>query len=228
MALLHLIRQLAVLVCMCLPLVITALVVAAPGVLIAVLCGLVAWGNRLAAARDPVLSAAINQAQARNEASSGVAFVSEYFRCYVSAVAITLQLAQTAFISLGQPRVCFIVYMPQLRQMSKYLSIGTFELLFRAGLANSVNPSRPWVSPMGLMWCGNQLGIGLCGLLFPALDHLSQQQLEQLPSRLQELFPGATLALAGRLPSVMAAAGIKMKAPVVDGLAGEPHHCTEL
>ena len=69
-------------------------------------------------------------------------------------------------------------------------------------------PENPWVFMMGLIHAGPQVGFGVYGALCPALSHVTQQHLQQLPAAVKEAFPhAASIALAGRLPGLMTAAG---------------------
>ena len=61
---------------------------------------------------------------------------------------------------------------------------------------------------LGLIHVGPDVGFGVYGVLCPALSHLTQQHLKQLPATVKEEFPCAqSIALAGRLPGLMTAAG---------------------
>eukprot|EP00775_Hariotina_reticulata_P011407 gene11407-11555_t len=80
---------------------------------------------------------------------------------------------------------------------------------------------RPWVFNLGLIHAGPDVGFGAYGIVLPALRQLTQRHLEQLPAALEQQFPAArSIAMAGRLPGLMTAAGVPIKAPVVDGLSG--------
>jgi len=61
---------------------------------------------------------------------------------------------------------------------------------------------------MGIIHVGPEMGFGVYGVLCPALSHLTQNHLEQLPAAVKAEFPSAaSIALAGRLPGLMTAAG---------------------
>lgn len=61
---------------------------------------------------------------------------------------------------------------------------------------------------LGLIHVGPDVGFGVYGVLCPALSHVTQHHLEQLPATVREEFPQAqSIALAGRLPGLMTAAG---------------------
>ena len=61
---------------------------------------------------------------------------------------------------------------------------------------------------MGLIHVGTEVGFGVYGALCPALSHVTQHHLQQLPEALQQAFPMAhSIALAGRLPGLMTTAG---------------------
>jgi hypothetical protein len=61
---------------------------------------------------------------------------------------------------------------------------------------------------LGLIHVGPDVGFGVYGVLCPALSHVTQRHLEQLPATVREEFPQAqSIALAGRLPGLLTAAG---------------------
>jgi hypothetical protein len=61
---------------------------------------------------------------------------------------------------------------------------------------------------LGLIHVGPGVGFGVWGGVSPCLSHMTNRHLEQLPTALAEDFPHAqTIALAGRLPGLMKAAG---------------------
>jgi hypothetical protein len=69
-------------------------------------------------------------------------------------------------------------------------------------------PENPWALLLGVIHVGPDLGLGIYGIMVPPLCHVTQQHLQKLPGCLQRQFPAAkSIALAGRLPSMMAAAG---------------------
>lgn len=62
---------------------------------------------------------------------------------------------------------------------------------------------------MGLIHVGPDVGFGVYGALCPALSHVTQHHLQMLPAAVREEFPHAhSIALAGRLPGLMTAAGV--------------------
>jgi hypothetical protein len=70
------------------------------------------------------------------------------------------------------------------------------------------HPDSPWVFMLGIIHVGPDVGFGVYGALCPALSHVTQEHLHQLPAAVQEAFPQAvSIALAGRLPGLMTAAG---------------------
>lgn len=60
----------------------------------------------------------------------------------------------------------------------------------------------------GLLHIGPDVGFGVYGLLLPALSHVTEQHLKQMPEAMERMFPQAhSIALAGRLPGLITAAG---------------------
>lgn len=84
-------------------------------------------------------------------------------------------------------------------------------LLLRSCLALLLtcrHPETPWVFLMGIIHVDSTVGFGVYGTVVPALSHLTEQHLQQLPAAVHKAFPRAeSIALAGRLPSLMTAAG---------------------
>lgn len=61
---------------------------------------------------------------------------------------------------------------------------------------------------LGLIHAGPDAGFGVYGLLSHPLSHLTQHHLEQLPATVKQEFPRAqSIAMAGRLPGLITAAG---------------------
>jgi hypothetical protein len=72
-------------------------------------------------------------------------------------------------------------------------------------------PETPWVFMMGIIHVGPDVGFGVYGALCPALSHVTEPHLEMLPAAVKSAFPHAeSIALAGRLPGLMTAAGVHL------------------
>jgi hypothetical protein len=61
---------------------------------------------------------------------------------------------------------------------------------------------------VGLIHGGPDVGFGVYGCMLPTLSHVTPQHLRRLPASFTAAFPHAQcIALAGRLPGLMTAAG---------------------
>ena len=73
---------------------------------------------------------------------------------------------------------------------------------------------------MGIIHVGPDVGFGVYGALCPALSHVAETHLEMLPAAVKSAFPHAeSIALAGRLPGLMTAAGVHLSWRVREGLS---------
>jgi hypothetical protein len=61
---------------------------------------------------------------------------------------------------------------------------------------------------LGLIHVGPDVGFGVYGIMLPSLAQTTTRHLQQLPAAIKQQFPhAASVALAGRLPGLMTAAG---------------------
>jgi hypothetical protein len=61
---------------------------------------------------------------------------------------------------------------------------------------------------LGLIHVGPDVGFGVYGIMLPSLAQVTPKNLQQLPAAVKQQFPHATsIALAGRLPGLLTAAG---------------------
>lgn len=211
--------QWAVLLLICPPLLVLDVVASLPLATALWITASLKLGRRLAAQRDPALAAALHVDNTNTHWA--VAAGAAWARCYLSLVMLFFHSIMRLFVVLGRPQVLFVVYTPNLHTLKKFFCVGTAELLYRARITSTMNPEEPWVFLVGLIHSGHDTGFGVYGALCPPLSHVTQSHLEQLPSMLRSSFPTCkAIALAGRLPGIMTAAGVPIKAPIVDGLSG--------
>lgn len=73
-------------------------------------------------------------------------------------------------------------------------------------------PETPWSFMLGVIHVDASVGFGVwCGVS-PCMSHVTTSHLQQLPAAMAEDFPHAqAIALAGRLPGLMKAAGVSCR-----------------
>lgn len=121
--------QWLLLLLLCPPLLVLAIVLALPLALLLWFSGAVSYGRALAAKRDPVLAKVMQV-----DEGSWVAHLAAFGRVYTSLVGYGFHQTLRLFVRLGQPRTVFVVYLNNFHLMRKFFCVGTSELIYRAGL----------------------------------------------------------------------------------------------
>lgn len=125
--------QWAVLLLLCLPLLVLAVILSLPVATVLWVSAAVEWGRKLAAERDPVLAMAL-----KTDSNKGrypiLARLAAFQRVYTSLVLFGVHSSLRLFVRMARPRVAFVVYTSNYSILRRFFCVGTAELGCRAGI----------------------------------------------------------------------------------------------